>query len=45
MRIEDYTEDDRYVMWAELPGMSPEDIDVFIADGVLTVQAERQGDR
>ncbi|MEV6294944.1 Hsp20/alpha crystallin family protein [Streptomyces sp. NPDC051896] len=41
VRIEDYTEDDRYVMRAELPGMSPEDFDVFIADGVLTVQAER----
>ncbi|MFF0853056.1 Hsp20/alpha crystallin family protein [Streptomyces sp. NPDC003388] len=41
VRIEDYTEDDRYVMRAELPGMAPEDIDVFIADGVLTVQAER----
>ncbi|MFJ7904693.1 Hsp20/alpha crystallin family protein [Streptomyces sp. NPDC096198] len=41
VRIEDYMEDDRYVMRAELPGMSPEDIDVFIADGVLTVQAER----
>ncbi|MFE5403038.1 Hsp20/alpha crystallin family protein [Streptomyces sp. NPDC056580] len=41
VRIEDCTEDDRYVMRAELPGMAPEDIDVFIADGVLTVQAER----
>ncbi|MFF9410609.1 Hsp20/alpha crystallin family protein [Streptomyces anandii] len=41
VRIEDYLEDDRYVMRAELPGMSPEDIDVLISDGVLTVQAER----
>ncbi|WP_406164702.1 Hsp20/alpha crystallin family protein [Streptomyces sp. NBC_00996] len=41
VRIEAYTEDGRYVMRAELPGMSPEDIDVFISDGVLTVQAER----
>ncbi|MFD4973309.1 Hsp20/alpha crystallin family protein [Streptomyces sp. NPDC004227] len=41
VRIEDYTEEGRYVMRAELPGMSPEDIDVFISDGVLTVQAER----
>jgi HSP20 family molecular chaperone IbpA len=41
VRIEDYTEDDRYVMRAELPGMSPENIDAFISDGVLTVQAER----
>ncbi|MEV5875396.1 Hsp20/alpha crystallin family protein [Streptomyces sp. NPDC052101] len=41
VRIEDYMQDDRYVMRAELPGMSAEDIDVVIGDGVLTVQAER----
>ncbi|MCX4458940.1 Hsp20/alpha crystallin family protein [Streptomyces sp. NBC_01340] len=41
VRIEDYMEDDRYVMRAELPGVSPEDIDVVISDGVLTVKAER----
>ncbi|MET8451826.1 Hsp20/alpha crystallin family protein [Streptomyces sp. NPDC005209] len=41
VRIEDYTEEGRYLMRAELPGMSPEDIDVFISDGVLTVQAQR----
>jgi HSP20 family molecular chaperone IbpA len=41
VRIEDYMEGDRYVMRAELPGMSPEDIDVVISDGVLTVRAER----
>ncbi|MEU5313555.1 Hsp20/alpha crystallin family protein [Streptomyces sp. NPDC021562] len=41
VRIEDYTESGRYVMRAELPGMSAEDIDVVIGDGVLTVEAER----
>ncbi|WP_405876886.1 Hsp20/alpha crystallin family protein [Streptomyces sp. NBC_01136] len=41
IRIEDYMEDDRYVMRAELPGISLEDIDVVISDGVLTVRAER----
>ncbi|MFH7334060.1 Hsp20/alpha crystallin family protein [Streptomyces sp. KHY 26] len=41
VRIEDYTEDDRYVVRAELPGMAPEDIDVLVGDGVLTVRAER----
>ncbi|MGW2089166.1 Hsp20/alpha crystallin family protein [Streptomyces sp. NPDC001880] len=41
VRIEDYTESGRYVVRAELPGTSPENIDVFISDGVLTVQAER----
>jgi HSP20 family molecular chaperone IbpA len=41
VRSEDYMEDDCYVIRAELPGMAPEDIDVVISDGVLTVQAER----
>ncbi|GLX49352.1 hypothetical protein Shyhy01_23020 [Streptomyces hygroscopicus subsp. hygroscopicus] len=41
VRIEDYREDDRYVVRAELPGMAPEDIDVLVGDGVLTVRAER----
>ncbi|AOR29953.1 heat-shock protein Hsp20 [Streptomyces fodineus] len=41
LRIEDYTEGDRYVMRAELPGIAAEDIDVVISDGVLTVEAER----
>ncbi|MGW3497634.1 Hsp20/alpha crystallin family protein [Streptomyces sp. NPDC001020] len=41
VRIEDYMENDRYVMRAELPGVSPGDIDVMISDGVLTVEAER----
>ncbi|MER6126410.1 Hsp20/alpha crystallin family protein [Streptomyces sp. NPDC001795] len=41
VRIEDYTEGDRYVMRAELPGVSAEDIDVAISEGVLTVKAER----
>ncbi|MEU2222894.1 Hsp20/alpha crystallin family protein [Streptomyces sp. NPDC018347] len=41
LRIEDYTEEGRYVLRAELPGMSPENIDVLIGDGILTVEAER----
>lgn len=41
IRIEDFMEGERYVMRAELPGMTPENIDVFITDGVLTIQAER----
>ncbi|WP_028803818.1 Hsp20/alpha crystallin family protein [Streptomyces sp. 142MFCol3.1] len=41
VRIEAYMEDERYIVRAELPGMSPEDIDVFVNDGILTVQAER----
>ncbi|WP_369386543.1 Hsp20/alpha crystallin family protein [Streptomyces sp. CG1] len=41
VRIEDFTENGRYVMRAELPGVAPENIDVVISEGVLTVQAER----
>jgi HSP20 family molecular chaperone IbpA len=41
VRIEEFMEEGRYVMRAELPGVSPEDIDVVISEGVLTVKAER----
>jgi HSP20 family molecular chaperone IbpA len=41
VRIEDYMEGDRYVMRAELPGVSPDDIDVVISEGMLTVKTER----
>ncbi|MFF7144080.1 MULTISPECIES: Hsp20/alpha crystallin family protein [Streptomyces] len=41
VRIEDYTEGDRYVMRAELSGVAPEDIDVVISEGMLTIKAER----
>ncbi|GGI94522.1 Hsp20/alpha crystallin family protein [Streptomyces brasiliensis] len=41
IRIEDYMQDDRYVVRAELPGMSPQDIDVVVGDGMLTINAER----
>ncbi|MFB7225445.1 Hsp20/alpha crystallin family protein [Streptomyces sp. NPDC056227] len=41
VRIEDYIENGRYAIRAELPGIDPEDIDVVIDDGILTVKAER----
>nr|BFD81814.1 alpha-crystallin HspX [Streptomyces sp. Xyl84] len=41
VRIEEYMEEGRYVMRAELPGVSPDDIDVVISEGTLTVKAER----
>jgi HSP20 family molecular chaperone IbpA len=41
VRVEDYMEGDRYVMRAELPGISHDDIDVVISEGMLTVKAER----
>jgi HSP20 family molecular chaperone IbpA len=43
IRIEDRLEEDRYVVRAELPGMDPEkDISITVADGILTISAERE---
>ena len=45
-RVEDYAEDDRYVVRAELPGLDPEkDIEVTVDAGVLTIHAERREER
>jgi HSP20 family protein len=42
-RVEDYIEDGRYVLRAELPGLDPEkDIEVTAEAGVLTIHAERR---
>jgi HSP20 family molecular chaperone IbpA len=42
-RIEDFVEDDHYVLRAELPGMDPDkDLEVLVRDGVLTVNAQRR---
>ncbi len=43
IRIEDFAEDGRYVIRAELAGLEPDkNIDVRVQDGVLTIRAERQ---
>lgn len=43
MRIEDRMEDDRYVVRAEIPGIDPDkDVEISVADGVLTISAERR---
>jgi HSP20 family molecular chaperone IbpA len=42
IRIEDYLEDDHYVVRAELAGIDPEkDVDVTIGGGYLAIRAER----
>jgi HSP20 family protein len=43
VRVEDYIEDGKYVIRAELPGIDPEkDVEVSASAGVLTIHAERR---
>jgi len=43
MRVEDLVKDDSYVVRAELPGLDPEkDVEVTVANGILTIKAERR---
>jgi HSP20 family protein len=45
-RVEDYTEDGKYVVRAELPGLNPQtDIEVTVDAGILTIHAERPEER
>ncbi|MCA1004102.1 Hsp20/alpha crystallin family protein [Rhodococcus hoagii] len=41
IRVEDHVGDDKYTLRAELPGLNPEDIEVRVEDGRLTIEAER----
>jgi HSP20 family protein len=42
MRVEDFVRDGSYVVRAELPGIDPEkDVEVTVAEGLLTIKAER----
>ncbi|WP_007027758.1 Hsp20/alpha crystallin family protein [Saccharomonospora iraqiensis] len=42
IRIEDRTEEDRYVLRAELPGVDPDnDVDITVHNGLLTIEAQR----
>ncbi len=40
-RVEDYVQDNTYIVRAELPGMDLEDIEVTVDAGTLTIHAER----
>jgi HSP20 family protein len=43
MRVEDFEENDRYVVRAELPGIDPDkDVEITVTGGVLTIRAERR---
>ncbi|MEV5845266.1 Hsp20/alpha crystallin family protein [Streptomyces sp. NPDC051985] len=42
IRVEEHFKDGTYVLRAELPGIDPaKDVEITVADGVLTVRAER----
>lgn len=46
MRCEQYIDDGRFVLRVELPDIDPhKDVDISVADGVLTVRAERHETR
>ncbi len=41
-RVEDYVQEGKYVLRAELPGLDPDkDVEVSVEDGTLTIHAER----
>jgi HSP20 family protein len=43
LRIEDRLEKDRYVVRAEIPGIDPDkDVEITVADGILSISAERR---
>lgn len=43
VRFEEYEEDGRYVLRAELPGIDPdEDVEITVNNGVLTISGERR---
>lgn len=43
IRVEEFEEAGQYVLRAELPGIDPDkDVDIAIAEGLLTVKAERR---
>ena len=46
MRCEEYVEEGRFVLRAELPGIDPEkDVEISVADGLLRIDAERRETR
>ncbi|WP_433190128.1 Hsp20/alpha crystallin family protein [Actinoallomurus sp. CA-150999] len=43
IRIEDYIDEDKYVIRAELPGVDPDhDVEISVSRGILTIHAERK---
>lgn len=46
VRVEDYVEDDTYVLRAEMPGIDPDkDVELTLSDGSLTIRGERREEK
>ena len=46
VRVEDFVEDGRYVLRAEMPGLDPEkDVEVTVQGDVLTISGERREEK
>jgi HSP20 family molecular chaperone IbpA len=46
VRVEDRQEKDKYTVRAELPGIDPDkDVEITVADGILTIAAERREEK
>lgn len=46
VRVEDYVEDDTYVLRAEMPGIDPDkDVELTLSDGALTIRGERREEK
>jgi HSP20 family protein len=46
LRLEEYVEDGKYVIRAELPGIDPEkDVEITVGEGILTIGAERSEEK
>ena len=43
-RVDVKEENDRFVLYADLPGIDPDDIEVSMDKGILTIKGERSGE-
>jgi HSP20 family molecular chaperone IbpA len=46
IRIEEFIEENRYVVRAEIPGIDPDkDVEITVSDGILVIKAERSEEK
>lgn len=39
------TEEDRFIVKAEIPGINKEDVDIFVSDSVMTIKGEKKTEK